>query len=164
MSAVVLETPGALNAWLAARRADGERVVLTNGTFDVLHVGHVRMLAEARAAGDRLLVALNSDDSVRAYKGPARPLTPQSERAEILAALACVDAIIFFDEPTADGILRAVRPDVYAKGRDYGEADLPEAGTAREVGARIALVGDPKDHAASDIIARVAAAVREGRL
>jgi rfaE bifunctional protein nucleotidyltransferase chain/domain len=120
-------------------RASGKRVVLTNGVFDLLHVGHLRYLCQARQEGDLLVVGVNADASVRALK-PGRPLVPESERAELVAALWPVDYAVVFGEPTADGLLRALRPDVYVKGGDYTEDRLPEAGTAREVGARIVIV------------------------
>ncbi len=139
-------------------RSSGLRIVLTNGTFDLLHVGHVRALEEARAQGDVLVVGINSDASVRAYKGPGRPVVPEAERAEIVAALGCVDLVTVFDEPTAEALIRAVRPAVHAKGQDYTEASVPERAVVLEVGGRVAIVGDPKDHAASDLIARIRAA------
>jgi rfaE bifunctional protein nucleotidyltransferase chain/domain len=153
-----------LERLLAVHRSRSERVVLTNGTFDILHVGHVRALEDARSHGDCLIVGINTDASARRNKGPGRPVVPEAERAELVAALASVDAVLLFDEPTADLLIRKVSPDVYAKGRDYSEEALPETATAREVGARIAIVGDPKDHAASDLIARIRALPRgEGR-
>ncbi|MAG55540.1 MAG: D-glycero-beta-D-manno-heptose 1-phosphate adenylyltransferase [Planctomycetes bacterium] len=136
-------------------RSAGRRIVLSNGTFDLLHVGHVRSLEDARTRGDVLVVGLNTDASVRTYKGPGRPVVPEGERAEIVAALACVDLVTLFDEPTAEQLIRLVRPDVWAKGRDYTEETLPEAAVVRELGGDIAIVGDPKDHAASDLIARI---------
>jgi rfaE bifunctional protein nucleotidyltransferase chain/domain len=129
----------ALVAEISAARAERKRIVLTNGVFDLLHVGHLRYLRQARAEGDLLVVAVNADASVRATK-PGRPLVPESERAELVAALSPVDYAVIFAEPTADDLLRALRPDVYVKGGDYTEATLPEAATAREVGARLAFV------------------------
>ena len=114
----------------------------------------VAALEDARAAGDVLLVALNSDASVRSYKGPGRPLVPESERAEVIAALECVDLVTIFSESTAHELLRRTCPDVYAKGRDYGVESLPEADVAAEIGADIVFGGDQKTHAASDIIAK----------
>lgn len=121
-------------------QAGGERVVFTNGCFDLLHTGHVRYLRAARAKGDRLVVGLNSDRSVRELKGPSRPITPESERAEVLSALRCVDAVLIFDEATATDTLLALRPDVYAKGGDYRPETLPETPAARQVGATIELL------------------------
>ncbi len=147
-------SPADLIAFGAHARERGERVVLTNGVFDLLHVGHVRALQDARSRGDRLLVALNSDASVRALKGPGRPLVPQDERAEVLLALQCVDAVYVFGEPDVCEVLRALRPAVHAKGRDYTEETVPERDVALAVGAEIAIVGDPKDHSVTDLIRR----------
>lgn len=129
-----------LPALLDARRARGERIVFTNGCFDVLHVGHARCLAEARALGDVLVVGLNSDRSVRALKGQYRPIVPEDERAEMLAHLACVDYVCIFDEDHPDALIEVVRPDVHAKGGDYNEEDLPEAPVVRKYGGRIAIM------------------------
>ena len=135
------------------RRA-GERVTLANGCFDLLHVGHVRYLHAAKELGGRLVVAINSDDSVRALKGEGRPLMPAEERAEILAALADVDAVVIFPERDVRALIREIRPDVQAKGTDYTAESIPEADVVRDHGGRVAIVGDPKDHSASEIIAR----------
>jgi rfaE bifunctional protein nucleotidyltransferase chain/domain len=122
-------------------QASGESVVLTNGCFDLLHVGHLRYLQAARRLG-RLIVGLNSDESVRSLKGPARPLVAQAERAELLAALRCVDRVTIFGEPTAEALLADLRPNVYVKGADYGPAgrDLPESVVAERVGARVVFI------------------------
>ena len=135
-----------------AWRAAGDRITLANGCFDLLHVGHVRYLRAAKAIGGRLVVAINSDDSVRSLKGEGRPLMPAEERAEILAALADVDAVIIFPERDVRAIIREIHPDVQAKGTDYTADSVPEADTVRENGGRVAIVGDPKDHSASEII------------
>jgi D-glycero-beta-D-manno-heptose 1-phosphate adenylyltransferase len=141
---------------LAARlRTDGKRVVLANGCFDLLHVGHVRYLSAARALGDVLFVGLNSDAAVRRLKGPGRPLMPAAERVELLRALRAVDHVVVFDEDTADRLVGLVRPSVHAKGTDYTEATVPEAASVRAAGGRVAIVGDPKDHATRDLIARI---------
>jgi rfaE bifunctional protein nucleotidyltransferase chain/domain len=140
---------------LAAEREAGKTVVLANGVFDLLHVGHVRYLEGAKREGDVLVVALNSDASVRRNKGPSRPLQPEGERAEIVAALRPVDFVTVFSEPTADDLLRALRPHVHAKGTDWRAEDVPEAATVREIGARVAIVGDRKTHSTSDLAARV---------
>ncbi|MBX5490455.1 MAG: D-glycero-beta-D-manno-heptose 1-phosphate adenylyltransferase [Chloroflexi bacterium] len=140
----------------AVRRAGG-RIVLTNGCFDLLHVGHVRYLAAARALGDLLIVGVNSDASVRALKGPARPLVPADERAEIIAALAAVDLVVVFDEPTAESLVAQLRPDIYVKGDDYSEATLPEARVVRGYGGEIALLPIQPGHSTSALIARVLA-------
>lgn len=130
------------------------RVVLANGCFELLHVGHARYLEDARSRGDFLVVALNTDASVRALKGPTRPWTPLAERAEIVAALRCVDAVTSFDEKTLEATLRALRPDVHAKGTDYTVENVPEAAIDRELGVEIAICGDPKRHSTSDLVAR----------
>jgi rfaE bifunctional protein nucleotidyltransferase chain/domain len=140
-----------------ALQEDGARVVLTNGTYDLLHVGHLRSLVDARSRGDLLVVGVNADSSVRGYKGPGRPVIPEAERCEMLAALSCVDFVHVFAEPDVEALLRALRPDVYAKGRDYTLETLPERAVAEEVGAEIAFVGDPKDHSVTDILQRVRA-------
>lgn len=133
------------------RRA-GERVTLANGNFDLLHVGHVRYLRGAKALGGRLVVAINSDASVRALKGEGRPIMPDHERAEIVAALADVDAAVIFPELDVRAIIREIRPDVQAKGTDYTVDSVPERDAVAEYGGRVAIVGDPKDHSTSEII------------
>lgn len=126
----------ALARWVAARRAAGARIVLTNGVFDLLHAGHVRYLQQARALGDALVVAVNSDTSTRRLKGPHRPLVPESERAEVLAALACVDAVTIFGEPAATALVAALQPDIYAKGGDYaGTAGTRASATLQRIPA-----------------------------
>jgi glycerol-3-phosphate cytidylyltransferase len=124
----------------AALRTGGGRLVLTNGCFDLLHVGHVRYLQAARRLGDFLAVGINSDASVRQLKGPTRPLVPATQRAEIVAALGCVDAVVIFDTATAEPLVQALRPDVYVKGDDYAEATLPEARLVRAYGGTVALL------------------------
>jgi rfaE bifunctional protein nucleotidyltransferase chain/domain len=140
----------------AEARAAGRTVALANGCFDLLHVGHVRYLQGAAREADLLVVAVNADASARALKGPGRPVQPEDERAEILAALECVDLVTIFAEPDVEALLRALRPDVHCKGTDYTADTLPERDVAREVGARVAIVGDPKDHDSSAILRRVA--------
>ncbi len=135
-----------------ALRAAGRKVVFVNGCFDLLHVGHIRYLKSARALGDALILGLNSDASVTALKGKGRPLQPQEERAEILAALECVDYVLVFDAPTVDAVLRELRPDIHAKGTDYTEDNVPERDTVRAYGGRVAIAGDPKDHSTRDLI------------
>jgi D-beta-D-heptose 7-phosphate kinase/D-beta-D-heptose 1-phosphate adenosyltransferase len=145
-----------LTALLRDRRAAGERVVLTNGTFDILHVGHVRYLEAARAMGDILVVGINSDASARGYKGPGRPVVPQDERAEIVAALACVDYATIFDEPTAVHLVDSLHPDIYVKGGDYdGTKPLPEADAVRSYGGEVRIVPFVPGHSASEIIENV---------
>ena len=141
-----------LRRTVEAWRQAGERITLANGCFDLLHVGHVRYLHAAKELGGRLVVAINSDDSVRALKGEGRPLMPAEERAEILAALADVDAVVIFPEWDVRAIIREIHPDVQAKGTDYTADSVPEAETVREYGGRVEIVGDPKDHSASEII------------
>ncbi len=140
---------------LGSRRSRAKlRVVLANGCFDVLHVGHVRYLESARARGDLLVVALNTDRSVRANKGADRPLLPLVERAEIVAALRAVDYVTSFDEATLEATLRRLLPDVHAKGSDYTAQNVPEAGVDRELSIEIAICGDPKDHSSTELIRR----------
>ncbi|SRR5260370_1175365 len=133
------------------RRA-GEQITLANGGFDLLHVGHVRYLRGAKALGGRLVVAINSDESVRALKGTGRPVTPAAERAEIVAALADVDAVVIFPELDVRAIIREIRPDIQAKGTDYTAESVPERDVVIEYGGRIEIVGDAKDHSTSEII------------
>lgn len=146
-----------LDRRVAAARAAGLRVVLTNGAFDLLHVGHVRALEDAKRLGGFLLVGVNSDASVRAAKGPKRPVVPEAERAELVAALGCVDLVYVFDDRTAEPLVRRVRPDVHAKGRDYAADGVPERAAVEACGGRVAIVGDPKDHATTDVVARIRA-------
>jgi rfaE bifunctional protein nucleotidyltransferase chain/domain len=137
---------------VAEWRRDGARVTLANGCFDLLHVGHVRYLHAARELGGKLVVAVNSDDSVRGLKGAGRPLMPAEERAEILAALAAVDAVVIFLERDVRAIIREIRPDFQAKGTDYTAESVPERDEVEACGGRVAIVGDPKDHSATEII------------
>lgn len=133
-------------------RAQGQTITLTNGAFDLLHVGHVRYLQAAKQLGGRLIVAVNSDASVRALKGEGRPVTPDHERAEIIAALGDVDAVVIFPELDVRTLIREIRPDVHAKGTDYTQQTVPEGDLVRECGGRVEIVGDPKDHSATNII------------
>ena len=133
-------------------RRDGERVILANGNFDLLHVGHVRYLRGAKELGGKLVVAINSDESVRTLKGNGRPVMPAEERAEIVAALADVDAVVVFGELGVRGLIREIRPDIQAKGTDYTVDSVPERDAVAEYGGRVAIVGDPKDHSTSEII------------
>ena len=137
-----------VEAW---RRA-GERITLANGCFDLLHVGHVRYLHAAKKLGGRLVVAINSDESVRSLKGQGRPLMPAEERAEIVAALADVDAVVIFPERDVRALIGEIRPDIQAKGTDYTADNVPERDVVLEYGGRVEIVGDPKDHSASEII------------
>lgn len=136
-------------------RGHGETIVLANGCFDLLHVGHVRYLHGAKALGGKLVVALNSDESVRQLKGAGRPLMPENERAEILASLADVDAIVIFSEPDVRALIRDIRPDVQAKGTDYTRDTVPERDVVIECGGRVEIVGDPKDHSTTSYLARM---------
>src|SRR5215207_4809127 len=140
---------------VAAAKASGARVVFANGCFDVLHVGHVRYLAGARALGDVLVVGINSDEQVALQKGAGRPVLPANERAEIVAALESVNYVTIFEEPTVEQLLLALKPDVHAKGTDYTDETVPERDVVRSYGGQVAIVGDPKDHSTSGIIARL---------
>ena len=136
----------------------GEPVILANGCFDLLHVGHIRYLHAAKQLGGRLVVAVNSVASVRAVKGPQRPLMPEDERAEIIAALADVDAVVIFSEPDVRALIRELRPDVQAKGTDYSADGVPERDEVIACGGRVEIVGDPKDHSSSALLSKMVAA------
>ena len=138
-------------------RAAGRRVVLANGCFDLLHVGHVRYLEDARALGDLLIVGVNGDDAVRRLKGPGRPLMPAVERAEMLAALRAVDHVVVFDDDTADGLIALLRPAVHAKGTDYTTESVPERASVLASGGQVAIAGDAKQHSTRDVIAEILA-------
>lgn len=133
----------------------GEQIVLANGCFDLLHVGHVRYLRGAKALGGKLVVAMNSDASVRQIKGEGRPFMPEQERAEIVAALADVDAVVIFDEPDVRALIREIRPDVQAKGTDYTRESVPERDDVLAYGGRVEIVGDPKDHSTTEMLAQL---------
>jgi rfaE bifunctional protein nucleotidyltransferase chain/domain len=133
------------------RRA-GEHIVLANGNFDLLHVGHVRYLQAAKELGGKLVVAINSDESVRRLKGEGRPIMPAEERAEIVAALGDVDAVVIFPELDVRALIQEIRPDIQAKGTDYTEDTVPERDTVKEYGGRVAIVGDAKNHSTSEIL------------
>jgi rfaE bifunctional protein nucleotidyltransferase chain/domain len=133
------------------RRA-GDRITLANGCFDVLHVGHIRYLHAAHELGGKLIVAVNADASVRALKGEGRPVMPAEERAEVLAALADVDVVVIFSENDVRAIIREIRPDFHAKGTDYTVANVPERADVEACGGRVVIVGDPKNHSATEII------------
>ncbi len=137
---------------VAEWRRAGDRVTLANGCFDVLHVGHVRYLHAARELGGKLIVAVNTDESVRALKGEGRPVMPADERAEILASLSDVDAVVIFPEKDVRAIIREIHPDFHAKGTDYTAESVPEREEVQACGGRVVIVGDPKDHSASEII------------
>jgi rfaE bifunctional protein nucleotidyltransferase chain/domain len=144
-----------LQARLAAHRQRGERIVLANGCFDVLHAGHIRYLQGAREQGDVLIVGVNADEGVRQLKGAGRPILPQEARAELVAALAAVSYVVVFNEPNVEELLRALRPDVHAKGTDYTAETVPERAVAQQLGIRVAIVGDAKRHSTRELIARV---------
>ncbi|HRI03871.1 MAG TPA: adenylyltransferase/cytidyltransferase family protein [Pyrinomonadaceae bacterium] len=141
-----------LVARVAEARSNRSTIVLANGCFDLLHVGHVRYIAGAKELGDLLVVGINSDRQAHALKGEGRPFMPEDERAEIIAALKCVDIVTIFDEPTVEQLIRDIRPDIHAKGTDYTTDTVPERDIIREVGGRVAIVGDPKDHSSTELI------------
>lgn len=145
----------ALAARLEEHRRAGKRVVLANGCFDLLHAGHVRYLEGAKREGDLLVVAVNSDASVAALKGPGRPILPQQARAEVVAALRAVDYVVIFDEVSVETLIEALRPAVHAKGTDYTAETVPERATAARLGVRVAIVGDPKRHSTRELLERL---------
>jgi D-glycero-beta-D-manno-heptose 1-phosphate adenylyltransferase len=140
---------------VADLRHSGTKIILANGCFDLFHVGHVRYLEGAKQLGGFLVVGINSDRQVRGLKGDGRPFMPQDERAEIVAAFRCVDAVSIFDEPTVEGLIRDIRPDFHAKGTDYTTETVPERESVREYGGKVAIVGDPKDHSSTGLIKKV---------
>lgn len=139
-----------VRAW----RANGEKIILTNGCFDLVHVGHVRYFHAAKALGGRVIVAVNSDASVRQLKGEGRPRVSEAERAEVLAALQDVDAVTIFDSPDVRELVRLLRPDIHAKGTDYTEETVPERDVVIACGGRVAIVGDAKDHSTTELLRR----------
>jgi rfaE bifunctional protein nucleotidyltransferase chain/domain len=145
----------ALVARITTERAKGSRIVLANGCFDILHAGHVRYLEGARALADLLVVGINSDEQVFLLKGEGRPILPESERAELVAALEAVDLVTIFAEPTVTELLLAIKPDIHAKGTDYTEETVPERDVVRSYGGSVRIVGDPKDHSTSEILRKV---------
>ncbi len=149
-------TQAELIARVQVARQNGAKIVFANGCFDVLHVGHIRYLQGARAQGDLLVVGINSDRQVAVLKGPGRPIMADTERAEMVASISAVDFVTIFDEPTVENLLLAIRPDIHAKGTDYTEETVPERDVVRSYGGRVAIVGDPKNHASSEILDRVA--------
>lgn len=147
-----LETARAqVEAW----RTEGKSVALANGIFDLLHVGHLRYLEGARQLADRLVVAINSDASTRAYKGPGRPVIPEAERQELVRALRCVDHAFLFDEPDVRLIIRTLKPDVHVKGTDYTPQTIPERAEVEAYGGRVAVAGDPKDHSTTALMSKL---------
>jgi D-glycero-beta-D-manno-heptose 1-phosphate adenylyltransferase len=151
-----LKTLPELRVLVADEQARGKTVVFANGCFDLIHVGHIRYLAAARALGDLLIVAVNGDHSVRRLKGEGRPLMGEMDRVEILAALSCVDYLTVFEDATADGLLRELRPDIQAKGTDYTEQSVPERQTVLSYGGRVAIVGDPKNRSTRGFLKQIA--------
>jgi len=140
---------------IAAERARGRTLAFANGCFDLLHVGHVRYLEAAAAEADRLIVAINDDETVERLKGKGRPIMAAAERAELVAALRCVDFVVVFPEPTVGPLLEALRPDVHCKGTDYTVESVPERAIVEAYGGRTAIVGDPKDHSTRDLLGRI---------
>lgn len=140
---------------VADERGRGSVIVLANGCFDLIHVGHIRYLAGAKALGDYLIVGINSDEQARKLKGERRPFIPESDRAEIIASLRFVDAVTVFNEPTVEQLIEAIRPDFHAKGTDYTTETVPERDIVRKYGGRVAIVGDPKDHSSTELIQKV---------
>ena len=140
---------------VAEDRAAGRSIAFANGCFDLLHVGHIRYLEAAAHEADRLIVAINDDESVRHLKGEGRPILTAADRAELVAALRCVDYVVIFSEPTVGPLLEVIRPDVHCKGTDYTPDSVPERDIVKAYGGRIAIVGDPKDHSTRDLLARI---------
>ena len=136
-------------------RAEGLTVALANGVFDLLHVGHLRYLEDAKKLADRLIVAVNSDSSTRAYKGPTRPILPEDERAELLRALRCTDFVFLFSEPDVRLVIRTLKPDVHVKGTDYTPETIPEKGEVEAYGGRVAVAGDPKNHSTTALVGKL---------
>lgn len=153
-------TDAELVAFVEQDRRAGRTIAFANGCFDVLHVGHVRYLEGAKREGDRLVVAVNDDDSVRALKGADRPIMPAPARAELVAALRAVDYVVTFPERTVERLLNTIRPDVHCKGTDYRIETVPERDVVRAYGGRIAIVGDPKDHSTRDLFTRIGSGAR----
>ncbi|HTK25842.1 MAG TPA: adenylyltransferase/cytidyltransferase family protein [Pyrinomonadaceae bacterium] len=140
---------------VALKRSEGQKIILANGCFDLIHAGHIRYLAGAKQLGGVLVVGINSDDQVEMLKGPGRPYINQNERSEIISALRCVDLVTIFDEATVEELLLAIQPDFHAKGTDYTTETVPERDIVRSYGGQVAIVGDPKDHSSTGLIATV---------
>ncbi len=154
MSKTILSRSELIDKVVGLRRS-GTKIILANGCFDLFHVGHVRYLEGAKQLGGFLVVGINSDRQVRGLKGDGRPYMPDYERAEIVAAFRCVDAVTIFDEPTVEGLIKDIRPDFHAKGTDYTTETVPERDSVREYGGKVAIVGDPKDHSSTGLIKKV---------
>ena len=144
-----------VKAQVEAWRQEGKTIALANGVFDLLHVGHLRYLQEAKTLADKLVVAVNSDASTRAYNGPGRPIIPEAERVELLRALRCTDLVFLFSEPDVRGVIRALKPDVHVKGTDYTPETIPERAEVEAYGGRTAVAGDPKNHSTTDLLGRL---------
>jgi len=149
------KTLSQLHKIVGSQRNKGKTIVLANGCFDLIHAGHIRYLREAKKRGDILVVAINSDASVRKLKGKGRPILPERERAEILASFSDVDYLVIFDEPNVEKILRALKPDIHAKGSDYTKKSVPERDTVLGYGGKIAIAGGPKIRSTSEVIPRI---------
>jgi rfaE bifunctional protein nucleotidyltransferase chain/domain len=148
-------TRDVLSEKLLEHKREGQRIVFANGCFDTLHVGHIRYLEAARREGDVLVVGVNADTSVRELKGSGRPILDENARAQLVAALRCVDYVVLFAEPNVEILLELVRPDVHAKGTDYTAETVPERALAARLGIRVAIVGDPKNHSTHEFIAAI---------
>jgi rfaE bifunctional protein nucleotidyltransferase chain/domain len=148
-----------LKAIVRQIRGSGRKIVFANGCFDLIHAGHVRYLEAAKALGDVLILGVNSDICVSSLKGMGHPLQKESDRAEIVASMDCVDYVLLFDAPTVDGILEELRPDVHAKGTDYTEESVPERETVLSYGGKVAIAGDPKNHSTRDLIQTIVSKV-----
>ncbi len=159
MSARIVHDYRALAPLLDAERERGRTIALANGCFDLLHVGHIRLVVAARACADVLVLAVNTDASVRSYKGEGRPVVPLTERMEVVGALEGVDFVTSFGEPTAHELLRTLQPDVHVKGTDWTEDSVPEGDLVRCYGGRVAIVGDPKQRSTTELIARLRSAM-----
>ena len=140
---------------IAELKRQSKKIVLTNGGFNIIHVGHIRSLVDAKSRGDVLVVAVNSDASLRLLKGDQYPIIPEDERLEILSALACVDVLTIFSETTVANLLLKIKPHIHAKGTDYTKESVPERDTVLSYGGEIAIVGDAKDHSSTSIISRI---------
>lgn len=154
LSAPILDRE-TLIAETARRRETGDKIILANGCFDLIHVGHIRYLEAAKGIGGTLVVGVNSDQQAAALKGDGRPFMPEDERAEIVAALKCVDLVTIFAESTVEALIRGLRPDFHAKGTDYTVDNVPEREIVRSLGGETVIVGDPKDHSSTELIYRV---------
>jgi rfaE bifunctional protein nucleotidyltransferase chain/domain len=151
MSASIVTLEEAV-AWRERLRADGKSLAFANGVFDLLHVGHVRYLQDARTRADALVVAVNSDASTRANKGPGRPVIPEAERAELVAALACVDRVVLFEDRDVRRLLVALKPELHVKGTDYTAETVPEREVLAAWGGRVVIAGDPKEHSTTALV------------